>query len=96
MQMNRDEFLLLSRQGRVPPAVRAGPGRRPVPEPFGRPAPGGRGRLGAGVARALASVAARVRARLRDPLRGRRRIDAESYRELEFPVAPERERRARS
>jgi hypothetical protein len=48
------------------------------------------------VARALASVAARVRARLRDPLRGRRRIDAESYRELEFPVAPERERRARS
>ena len=84
MYMNRDEFLLLSRQGRVPRAVRT---RSPISTPPSStpPSPAGRGpRAGTGGVTPGAVVRG-LRDALRDRARGRRRLDIDAYRAMEFP-----------
>jgi hypothetical protein len=79
MYLNRDEFLLLSRQGRVPRAMRTRP---PTSTPSS--AAGRRPRVGTrGVAPGALMRA--VRPALRDRARGRRRLDIDAYRAMEFP-----------
>jgi hypothetical protein len=80
---NRDEFMLLSRQGRVPPAVRAGP-------------PGPRHEIPAAEPWLLQLMAAAVHGALRHARPGAPRpqdaggspgsVDRDTYLELEFAV----------
>ena len=79
MYMNRDEFLLLSRRGRVPRAVRTGPPTSMPPLERGR---GLRGRPRGAVMRDAVGT---VRTVMRDRSRGRRQLDPDACRVLEFP-----------
>ena len=79
MYMNRDEFLLLSRRGQVPRAVRTGPPTSMPPMARGR---GRRGRSRRAVVRDAVRTALTV---MRVRSRGRRQLDADAYRALEFP-----------
>ncbi len=73
MYYDRDEFLLFSRGGRVPPAVRAGPPRAqpelPPPEPW-----------------LLQMARAAVAGMLRRDRHQDARLDRDAYLELEFAV----------
>jgi hypothetical protein len=86
MHINRDEFMLLSRRGSVPPATRAGPHSRSVQryEP-GPPAPRLAARVSAAVGgiRGWLSGSASERPR---SARGHGYAEQESYIELEFTV----------
>ncbi|MGO9954924.1 MAG: hypothetical protein ACLP50_02935 [Solirubrobacteraceae bacterium] len=93
MDINRAQFLLLSRGGRVPPAVRSGP-------PSGLP--DGRGlqfaERGPGGVGAPQWLRARVRARRSrnlPPLPVRGELGPEAYAALEFAVSDERASRRR-
>lgn len=81
MFYDKDEFLLLSRGGRVPPAVRAGP-------PRGDPAPPGEPWLLQAFAAALAGMlrpgGAPAESPKSAPATGY--VDPEGYLELEFAV----------
>ena len=87
MHYNRDEFLLLSRGGRVPPAVRAGPrGRDPLVGPGGALAaePWLLQALRAAVAGMLRQARSAAEPRESAPAVGY--VDPEGYLEMEFAV----------
>ena len=73
MYYNRDEFLLLSRGGRVPPAVRAGPAP-PAPQ------------LAAAEPWLIQLAVAAVAGMLRRGRESGARLDRDAYLELEFAV----------
>jgi hypothetical protein len=86
MHINRDEYMLLSRRGSVPPATRAGP-RSPYLQRYDPlpPAPGLRSRV--------SSAVGGIRGRLSgsgpehpSPTRSHGYVERESYMELEFAV----------
>lgn len=88
MDINREQFLLLSRGGRVPPAVRAGP---PPGLPDGRGLqPPERRRRGVGRAGWLRERVRARRSRQAPTAPARGELGPEAYAELELAVSDER------